>query len=237
MTIKQFLFTTKQFNLNNKNYIIFLFTTILLMVYNFFIVAKLTEFFQLKSLSVKTSNNYYDDFTFVVIFIFIGLLGPIYEEIVYRYFLNQKSQLFYSGFFLLIVNIVSQAHSYLTRSLDVIVNFGIPIALGSLVYILLSKFKEIPVPKNFRIFAVVISILLFSIGHSAKYDLSVSPKLTMLTIFVVLLQFIPTSLFFTFLRFKFKEGFKAAVLAHCMYNSIVVILLYISMRYLRYLLL
>ncbi len=89
---------SSKYNLNRKTIFFIILTVIILFVYNVLIVEYLySKLNMLPSSKIRSTSVYYDDFTFFIIFLFIGILGPINEELQFRYFLTKEANIFFPG--------------------------------------------------------------------------------------------------------------------------------------------
>lgn len=219
------------FKLNNKNIAIILLISSLSVIYDFAVILNIASFFGVERLYNNSGTNDLEDFVFfLAATVFIAVITPLYEEFVFRYFLTKKNPTFYLSVITPLFIAISTISALLipTSSISIIL-FLVWIVLFIGFRFLSRKFSEIKINNITYSFAIIFSTLVFCWLHASRYKIFDNPLQLIKTLSYITIQYLPISLFFTFIRLKFQEGFKASLFAHMISNLVVMILLFISL--------
>jgi len=138
--------------------------------------------------------------------IFLILIAPILEEVLYRLPIKKNSFTLLS----LLVGVI-----YILIFDLLLIRICLGIYLASMIYFRFSK-KEIP-----KLF-VIFSIFVFTISHIGNYNLLDIKSMNLLGLFFLFLPQLILGIIVTYFRMKFS--FKHALWYHALYNSIIFLL-------------
>ena len=141
--------------------------------------------------------------------IFLIIIAPILEEVLYRLPLKKYLSTSFTLFSLLIGVIYILIFDLL------LIKIALAVYLAYIIYLSYSK-KEIP-----NIF-IVLSVFVFTISHIGNYNLLDVQSMSSLDLLFLFLPQLIFGIIVTFIRIKYS--FKYALLYHILYNSIIIIL-------------
>lgn len=175
---------------------------------------------------VSGSSFFYDLYSFIPFLFFIAVITPIFEEFIYRFPLNLKTKQQAILSVLFLINIIS---AFVFNGKASIIPVIITLLLFSFTLFFFWRNKFLDLGSNkFNKTILILSVISFSLSHLGRYNIFDSYRNFALAVTLVLLQYLPISLYLSYLRMRYNDGYVVSVLAHGLINFIPLISIYIT---------
>ena len=164
--------------------------------------------------------------SFLILVLFACIVGPIFEEFIFRFPLKLKKSS-QSIFFIIYISlfVVNFTDNYYNSGYTVYIQ--LIAVLFSFYYFAKLKFND-SYDTDLNVPIILLSSIVFIALHSRRFILFNSFQDFVAICIANLLLHVITTVYFVFLRLRYKEGFSVSVLAHGLINFLPLFIIYLD---------
>jgi Type II CAAX prenyl endopeptidase Rce1-like len=177
-------------------------------------------------ISKNNTSNFETLNNFVTLIIGSTIIVPILEELSYRLpFKNNNKVFYYISYSISIILVLIQ--NKISLSLLDLLQFLI--LISSFLIFVSNNFKDTESVLSDKF--ILLSAISFSLNHIKNYSIQNNYFSFLIIICVLFLQYLPFSLYLSYLRVKYQNGILISILTHSIFNYFALIILYFSILY------
>jgi hypothetical protein len=191
-----------------------------------FVVLYFSTKMGINQISKNNSNNFETLNSFITLIIGSTFIVPVIEEISYRLPIRFKNKVFYYITYTASIVLVLIQNKISLSILDLI---QFLILITSFLLFINHNFKDSNL--EFSTCFILLTSIAFSLNHIKNYSIQNNYFSFLLIIIVILLQYLPFSIYLSYLRVKFKNGILISILTHSIFNYFAILFLYFSLFY------